>query len=275
MNHQRVLSALLAIAFLVVGCRPETGRSPVATPALQAMPQPRPTLASGTPYRHYGLLVTPLPDEKVRLGEVTEVASFAAPMPSRYSIRNDYVTVGTNQEFVLYVRDAQAGKDIRLGYDGGHAEFGAMSDEYVIWKYLCDECIELKSGLYAYSLKTGANTLITNDRLKNYPKIAGHWVIYSERPPGSDFIANLYAYNLDTSEEILVTDKLGLLLASPGDYYALDGQRIVWLGVNPEGGMRVYDLTTRTVQTPVVPELFAPIKLNIHGDIVIWNRTFA
>jgi hypothetical protein len=238
------------------------------------MPQPRPTRADGKPYRSDGLLVTPLPDEKVYVGNVTEVAPLTTQGASRYSIRNDYIKVGANQRAVLYVRDTQAGKETRLGNDSGHAEFGAMNDEYVIWKYLCDECVDLKSGLYAYSLKTGDNTLITDDRLAGYPETANQWVIYSERPLGSDFIANLYAYNLGTGEEILITDKLALSLANPGDYYAIDNDRIVWLGVDPAGGMRVYDLITRTTLAPNLPDLFAPVKLNIYDDIVIWKDEF-
>lgn len=280
MNKRSVSFWLVWVCFALVtsgllGCEPRTANlSPLPSPTPFDTAFPRPTLAGGTPYRHYGLLVTPLPNEQLRLGTIAEVAPFVTPIPARYSIRNDYMKVGANQEFVLYVHDAQTGKETRLGNDDGHAEFRVMTDEYLIWKYLCDACLELKSGLYAYSLKTGNNTLITGDRLKDYPEIAGQWLIYSERPLGSDFIANLYAYHLGTGKETLITDKLGLLLVSPSDYYAIDGQRIVWLGVTPEGGMRVYDLTTRTVQVLDLPDLFAPAKLNIYGDVVIWKNEF-
>src|SRR5512136_1145932 len=49
----------------------------------------------GTPERYNGLLVTPLPDEKIQVGAITQSSSppvsfipLTSPAPSRYSIKN-------------------------------------------------------------------------------------------------------------------------------------------------------------------------------------------
>jgi|GEM_PF-1903927 len=255
-------------------------------PQPQRTSQPKPTRAGGTPDRYDGLFVTPRPDEQVRLGQVVEIPAPAASPPARYSIRYENKGQGADFRVTLFIHDIQTGNEVRLGSDAGHAYFGAMNDEYVIWKYDCDSCADPKPGLYAYSLKTASNLLISDTLVsRGYPEIDGRWVIYSLLlPPSDPWVSwgELHAYNLITGEDLLVASDLfypryGLISSPiPDHYYTLHGDKIVWITTDLARTRRVYDLTLRATQTLNVPEqpLGPILYLGIYDNIVVWLDEF-
>lgn len=244
----------------------------------QLTPPPRPTRADGVPYRFEGLLVTPLPDEKVSLGQVVEIPAAAAAVPPRYAIRNEKKDEGTSSHTFVFIQDTQTGSEVRLGSDKGQALLGATSDDYVIWKSLCDGCADLKTGLYAYSIKTTKNMLVSNTlRGRGFPKIDGQWVIYVDEKDPSQHISDLHAHSLTTDEDLLIGPVLQVHAGATA-YYTIQGGKVAWVvggaGQNPT--LRTYDLTHHTTQTLSTPEqIFIPIQsLGISENVVVWWSDF-
>lgn len=261
---------------------------PTAVGNTQLTPQPKPTRADGMMDRYDGLLVTPLPDEKVSLGQVVEIPPPAAIASPRYSIRNENKNEGNTLRFLLFVRDSQTGQEIRLGSENGQALFGAMNETYVIWKQECDKCASLKTGLYAYSIKTNTNILLS-DRMvsRGFPKIDGELIIYSSPQKTSDSYfgkGELHAHNLITGEDILVGDDLVYPYApligspNPSDYYAVHGDSITWIATDNTSHnwvLHVYDLKHHAIKTLNVPEILNPVfKLNVYDNFVVWWSGF-
>lgn len=273
--------------------RPTPKSSPTLAaypPPESATPRPIPTRADGKIDRFSysnSLLVTPLPDEKLALGNVALIKSGAipTPVPSRYSISNERKGDGVNRIYTLLLHDSQTGTDIRLGDDAGSAIFGTMNDEYVLWR--CAGCAALKTGFYAYQLATGQEILISvSSTFKWYAQIDGQWVIYREMESTAQTVSNLRAHNLITGEDFLVASDVFYPFAgqavgplNPSDYYVIHGDKIAWVAAKMENGlqlfMRLYDLTTRTTRTLNLPETSVPRQgWNIFGDVVIWRDKF-
>jgi len=107
-----------------------------------------------------GFLVTPLPDEKVRVGAISEfVPPVEGQQQPRYTVREDippWEPVTEPGQAIpvkkLFVHDTETGQEIRLGDDAGDASFQTMTSEYVIWRYQWDGRSETtrRTGLYAY-----------------------------------------------------------------------------------------------------------------------------
>jgi hypothetical protein len=214
------------------------------------------------PYRFEGLLVTPLPDEKVSLGQVVEILAAAAAPPG-YAIRNEKKGEGTNAHTFVFIQDTQTGSEVRLGSDKGQALLGATSDDYVIWKSLCDGCADLKTGLYAYSIRTSTNILVSDTvRGRGFPKIDGQWVIYVDEKDPTQHLSDLHAHNLTTGKDLLIGPVVQVH-AGATDYYTVHGDKIAWVagGAGQYTTLHTYDLTHHTTQTLSTPEqLFIPIQ---------------
>src|SRR6185295_4657208 len=124
---------------------------------------PLPTQANGKIDRSAGLLVTPLPDEKVQLGAVTEIQSLPPelqlPETTRFSTKSWEQGEGQNAIKALAVVDTLTNREVRLGNDTGYATFRGRSAEVIIWKWEC-ECGDPKPGLYAYLGATDKNIFI-------------------------------------------------------------------------------------------------------------------
>jgi len=250
--------------------------SPLATPKGVATLTPFPTRADGQPGPVRPYRVTPLPGEKVRVGDITEVQEtelVATVAPSRYSIQNEHAGV-----YKLFVHDSKSGQDIRLGNDDGSASFGAMTEQYVIWRFDCYTCAEdarLKTGFYAHVLATGEEIIIAGPAgYQWYPKIEGQWVIYLDVSSSNKRFASLRAHNLTTGDDFQIGKEVPY--NRPGEYYAISGSRVVWVeGVpndtTPQWMIRVYDLTTRAARTLNTPKLVGPELLSFSGDIIVWQ----
>jgi hypothetical protein len=251
-------------------------------------PPPHPTQADRTPDQDKGLWVTPLPNEKVGLGNVVETNAVPLPtsVPPRYTFRNEFVGQGNEARFALFVHDTQLNTEVRLGTDDGDASFGVMNDEYVIWRFRCYACKEdtaLKTGLYAYTLASGEQLLITAGA-GSHPKIDRGWVIYTDAQDPNQMVSNLYAHNLITNEELVVSKDVvhpwvGLAMGSPNpsDYYMIRDTKIAWVASAPLGkkwGMGMYDLATQAARPLTIPGVLLPRDWDFFGDILLWRDGF-
>ncbi|MDY7080399.1 MAG: hypothetical protein SXV54_26260 [Chloroflexota bacterium] len=230
-------------------------------------------------------LVTPLPDEKVRVGTSTQVApSVESQQQSRYTIREDippWQPVTEPGQIIpvkkLFVHNTETGQDIRLGDDAGHALFRIMTSEYVIWRYQWNGRSETsrKTGLYVYVLETGEEIVVARqpDADPWYPEIDGQWVLYVDGQNASKHFS-LYVHNLATGEDFLLGNQVPHYGVTPSDYYAINGNQIAW--IETEGGwtVHIYDLATRTMRLLDVPNTSSPGNPSISESIVVWFDKF-
>jgi hypothetical protein len=271
-----------------------SSQSPIPTPR-GVTPVPfsdQPTWVIGG-QKVWRLLVTPLPDEKVRVGVMSMLPSSRSPESDRHTPRYTIIkdtsprlghTEPSNVKVKkLFVQDAQTGQEIRLGDDRGDAIFEKMTQDYVIWRYQWhgrSETVGFKTGLYAYVLKTGKEIIIAQqpERYPLYPKIDGHWVLYTDAENAKKYFANLRVHNLATGEDFLVGNDVPynqMFDNRPSsDYYAIRDGKIAWVEVHGKWMIRVYDLMTRTERTLNVPDVQSPADFSISGDIVIWWDMF-
>jgi len=231
-------------------------------------------------------LVTPLPEEKVRVGAITEfVPPVESQQQSRYTVREDippWEPVTEPGQVIpatkLFVHDAETGQEIRLGDDAGDASFQTMTGEYVIWRYQWNGRTETtrKSGLYAYVLKAGEEIAIAQQPNEDpwYPKIDNQWVLYIDAKEAGIYFAKLRIYNMTTGEDSLLAE--GIPYNRPGrNYYAISDNHAAWIevqtGENPKWMIRVYDLEARATHTPNVLDIRSSAgDISISGDIVVW-----
>jgi hypothetical protein len=246
--------------------------SPAPTPQNNTLAQ---RLASSNEQTHVGpiTLVPPTPPADNR-------------QPARFSIREDipdWEPVTEPNQYVpprkLFVLDNETGKEVRLGEDYGDAFFEEMTDQYVIWRYQRyghPEGVRLSTGLYAYVLATGEQLVIAQDpEQPGFPEIDDQWVIYVAILGARDYFVDLHAYNLETGKDLLVGS--GVPYNRPFDhrpssnYYAINGDKIVWIAVDTNGpSIFVYDLTAQTTQLLDLVGTIAPVDPMISEDIVIW-----
>lgn len=119
---------------------------------------------------------------EVTLGETTEIP----PTPSRrYRVRMEDQSVGIQHGAMihahrLYLHDNETGQELRVGDDTGQADFEAMDDEYLIWRWsLCDPqpCQIRPEGLYAHNLVTGEEIYIG---LGIDVWMSSPWIVFSQ-----------------------------------------------------------------------------------------------
>jgi hypothetical protein len=104
-SHWLIIVCVLLIgnSLWLAGCAQQelAAKQPMPTPTGVATLTPIPTRADGKPVSAHSYRITPLPGEKVRVGDITEVVetrTIATSIPPRYSIRNEY-----NQKTVYMV----------------------------------------------------------------------------------------------------------------------------------------------------------------------------
>ena len=234
-------------------------------------------------------LVTPLPDEKVHIGTITEFVPLERGQRQfHYTIvedtPNQLLEPGQSVRDVpvrkLYVQDTVTGEQVRLGDDAGDAFFQVMTDQYVIWKYQWNGWAETtrKTGLYAHVLETGKEIIIAQEPDQPaYPEIDGSWVIYVKTLGARDYFIDLYAFNLDTGENLLVGD--GVPYNRPfnnrpsSDYYAISDDKIAW--IDGSWVVNIYDLTARTTRTLNIPDAkSSAVNVSIFAHTVVWWDRF-
>ncbi len=245
--------------------------TPQATPPGQA-PQPV------GPRSSLDYFPTPSPEEKVWLADVHELDGVIAERPTpTYSFHGDFPTVEPSKMRVmrLFVTDPTTGKELRLGDDSGQAEAGAMTDEFVVWRFLCDpNCKDFKQGLHIYRFAAHQDTWITDQARSPWGSIniGGQWVLYRAPPPTQSEVAyatcSLHAYNVASGQDVVVAENAFCQTNSVHWYATVKEDMVAWIGAEPIPGsktrgmytktLNVYDLVERTNR--VIPtDIKAPI----------------
>lgn len=238
---------------------------------------PLPTQADGSPNDLYSYFATPSPSERVGVDNVVEVST-TLPTPN-YDFENTLVGSDVNRIMVLYVTNPRTGKAARLGDDSGSAVMGTINDNYVVWVFLCDPCQDMRAGIYVHSFANAKDTWIDDQAIATQGsiKIAGQWITYmkpSESP--SRYAARLYAYNLQTGENLLIAENAIYMVAGTAGYNAVNEDMVAWVADGPtvnDWTLHVYDLTTQTTRQIEV-ELKDPRYLSISRNIVAWWDVF-
>jgi hypothetical protein len=277
-RHAGILCILVNGMIWLTACAPlSLAASGEALPSKAAIAQADPTSAPAptTPDGMPNGVVTLMPDEKVVVSNVSQLSSEASP-PSRYSIESQPITGKPTHWRALYLVDSSNGNKVRLGNDSGTAIYGAMSDEYFLWFFLCDLCQDVKSGLHAYSLRTGKDAWIADNVSSSLGsvKIAGDWVTYISIT--GEYTADLYAHNLATNEIDFVAKDV-LRYSMNGIFSEVNEAKIAWVAIDlnaQKASLKVYDLATHTVQNLETPtqSLSLARDLSVSNQIVVWRN---
>lgn len=234
-------------------------------------------------------MVTPLPNEAVLVGSITVFSPTLTNQPQpNYTIQEDIPpwqpVTRTNQILPvrkLFIQDMQSSQEIRLGDEAGDAFLEIETSQYVIWRYQWNGRSETlrKTGLYAYVLETGEESVIAQhpDIDPWYPEIHKQWIVYADGFNDVQGIVNLRAHNLVTGEDFQIDDSIPHMQAfntrPASDYYAISDTRIAWMSSRWE--MNIYDLKTQTLHVLDVPNGNSSASdVDISGDIVIWWDKF-
>lgn len=239
---------------------------------------PLPTDADGSPNDLYSYFATPSPDEAVVVAEVAEIVP-EAKVPLRYSIESQPLASGPEHWRALYVVDLETKNKVRLGDDSGTAIEGALSDEYFLWFFICDVCQGVKSGFHAYSLVSGKDIWIAEKvyHTQGSVQIAGQWVTYL-KPPGEPrrYAAQLYAYNLQTGENLLIAKNAVYSISEAVGHRAVNEDQVAWIAdgatVN-DWTLHVYDLKGHSTRQISV-DLKDAHYLSVSPDAVVWWDVF-
>lgn len=238
-----------------------------------------PTQADGSPNSSGSIFATPSPLEKVEVASISEVTPESMPIP-RYSVESGPIVGGPEHWRAMYIVDSVTGNKVRLGNDSGTAVYGAMSDEYFLWFFLCDQCQDVKSGLHAYSLKSGENKLIADNAYSTFGsvKIAGNWVTYISVT--GKYTADLYAHNVATGEVLLVASDV--LHSSPfhagnSIFSVVNEGKVAWVAIDLESQkakLKVHDLATQITQDLEISTQYLPLlrDLSVSDQIVVWRN---
>jgi hypothetical protein len=247
-----------------------TSAYPPPATVVPTAPPPLPTEADGS--SNYSAFATPSPDETVGITGISEVAPETGPA-SRYSVEDETINGKPSHWRALYLIDSVTGNRVRLGDNNGSASYGLLSDDYMLWFFLCDSCPS--EGLHAYSLRTGEDVLVAEDAyaLLGSVKIAGNWVVYVTSPDSQLRTAQLHAYNLQTGMALLVTNNVHYRAPEIANYFTINENKVAWAAVDLtifKQSVNVYDLQTQTAQTLVVEEKSDPRYLSVSRSVVVW-----
>ncbi|MFN8488718.1 MAG: hypothetical protein U0350_14045 [Caldilineaceae bacterium] len=183
------------------------------------------------------------PNPQVKVGTPVE----GPTITPRYTYRNEFPT-DRSKPLPLYVIDTQNGRETRLGDDSGAAVFGTMDEHSLLWYFGCDpDCSALSGGVYAYSLATGANSLVfTHGNPSIHPQIAGDWVAFGDFNGDGTQTATLYAANLQTHEIITLTQELNARDAYISKYFGISARLAAWYDIvhGKPVGLVIYDLAS-------------------------------
>jgi len=150
-----------------------------------------------------------------------------------------------------------------------------LSGGVVVWE-------EYRGDILAQDLGTGQRWAIAErPGAQRYPRISGPWVIYLDWADYSpeEQVADLWAYNLESGENLVVGQVYDPPMSSSGTYHALSGSRVVWttpMGADYTFQVLSFDLDNPQDQPSVVmsPGDFAPESLHLFDDILVyhWQR---
>ena len=188
-----------------------------------------------------------------------------------------WVGIGVDRE--VYLANVRTG-DVRQLTDDGHRKWQpVVSGDTVAW--IDEEDEERGNHIFVLDLSTGEQRRITNTpRRFSGLHISGHRLVWQEN--GEDRHSDIYAYDLETDEEIAIAVALGEQRLG-----GFDGGRIIWSddrgdahwGTNPFGcpdcpdtrsGIYMYDFAFGE-RLLVTEHVGRDKDLDIHGSWVVWQ----
>lgn len=250
---------------------------PGPAPTSTLSPVSFPTQVDGSPNDYYSYFATPSPDERVGVVEVME-APRGRSAPT-YEFQNLMTEGKAGRIMELIVTNPITGHKIRLGDDTGSAIMGAISDRFVAWHFLCEECQSIKPGIYVRSFADDVDIWVDSSAItvQHATQISGIWLIYMKRPDSySRYAAHLYAYNLESGKGMLVNNDVVYIPSNASAYIALGENMVAWIGDGPtvnDRTLNVYDLAAQKMQQINV-KLKDARYLSVSRNLVVWWDVF-
>lgn len=227
-----------------------------------------------TPVR---LLATPDPAERVSVGPITEVNSFAVEDNLSYVATELQPTLAEpRQLYGILIRDKATNKVTQLGDAQGVAMIEGQSPQYLFWHYQCNQCdgpVTFENGLHAYNLALGHNTYLGEGK---QAEADSDWVIYRTLPDDTGFY-HLQAANLQTGETLLLSESLPYEPGrNPSSFYALNEGIVGWIETDTTTlakTIKVFDLEKHAAK-PLEIKTTQPIDIAVSKQLVIWRDSF-
>ena len=180
----------------------------------------------------------------------------------------------------LHVYDRELQQEV-FTYDGLAVEVSAK-DGLLVWRDYDPQLQHTTLDGYDLAAQTQFSVTVPMTVTIDDPRICSRqWLIYRyDTHYGADGTrgwASIRAHNLNTGEEVVVTERAYLPGAGGGAPHDCDGQWITWIEASHlTGGMfsqHVYDLATRTSRALDLPLSPVPAHPHISGSIVINEET--
>lgn len=237
-----------------------------ATPSPQPTATPFPTPTVDPARAAVQALQQLAPDAPVYLGEATEVITRPSLLPPNYTYRR-FIDGDTTR---LVITNTLTGEATPLGNDQGTPYFYGMTDKHVLWAFLChkqgcdpEDNPPLPTGYYLYNLETRTNRVFTAARRHgglSVAQLSGDWIAFARPETGTT--VHLYAINVRTQEELLITDsstfpELEAPYITTDGVFTLADDVVVWA---EQEKLYRYNLTTGISETLHVPALLTPPK---------------
>lgn len=232
--------------------------------------------------RAVGWLVTPGPEERLRLANFREVAP-APTQPRRFRVEAKWLpsdidpSQAGSQE--ITVTDTQAGAQFTVGDPTVGEYLLTADDRYVVWTQLCrDPCAPGQYGLHVRSLQDGKEQFVTDVYAPGIqPKLDGDWLVYAviidEAANAVMKTVQLRAFNLVTGEQRIVAESAYVPLPGPSNRFAAGNGRVAWIGANQPApfSLHVTELQTGAVRALTLPDPPEnPMDIALLGDLVVW-----
>jgi hypothetical protein len=160
-----------------------------------------------------------------------------------------------------------------LGTDQGSAYLYGMTNKYIFWGFHChksgcdpEDNPPLPTDFYLYDLETRTNRVVSAVKRNggmSVARLSGDWIAFAR--PEDMRRAHLYAVNVRTGTDILITDNITFLerespyVATQG-VFDIAGTSVVW---TEQENLYRYDLTTGISETLNVPAILTPPRGNV------------
>lgn len=263
---------LLALATLALAA---------CSPAASSLPTPAVPVEKIGGARAVSWLVTPGPEERLRLVNFREVASQSA-QPRRFTVAAKWRETGANEppsaSQIITVVDTQTGATFAVGDSVAGELLQTYDDRYVVWSQFCNPCAPGQYGLHVRSLQDGKEQFVTDVYAPGIqPKLDGDWLVYAvitdEAANAVMKTVQLRAFNLVTGEQRIVAENAYVPLPGPSNRFAAGNGRVAWIGANQPAPftLHVTELQTGAVRTLALPDSPEnPMDIALLGDLVIW-----
>jgi len=217
------------------------------------------------------LFPTPSKTDLAALSVVEAASVPPTPKKANAAIESETIRIGhlISLRFIVEVNE----KKVQLGDDTGTARWGALGARSFAWFFVCKPCKEIEDGLYVLDLETGKEAKISSDPLNLLGSVIVEepWVVYYSLAEGEWVV--LHAYNIDTTEDVILDSKLPFNLVAPKGELALNQGVVAWRGLSPNGRaftLNWMDLEKRDTKTVTASEAANVGGLAVSKSLMVW-----